>query len=51
MFQGYVEQDPEPVFAGGVYNDLYASFTGIQKDACGFALHLDAIEVMLNKEK
>ncbi|MCW7472146.1 ATP phosphoribosyltransferase regulatory subunit [Leptospira levettii] len=51
MFQGYVEHDPEPVFAGGVYNDLYASFTGIQKDACGFALHLDSIEVLLNKEK
>lgn len=51
MFQGYVEQDPEPVFAGGVYNELYASFTGIQKDACGFALHLDSLEAMLNKEK
>lgn len=51
MFQGYVEQDPEPVFAGGVYNELYASFTGIPKEACGFALHLDSIEVMLNKEK
>ncbi|XDD44975.1 ATP phosphoribosyltransferase regulatory subunit [Leptospira sp. WS39.C2] len=51
MFQGYVEHDPEPVFAGGVYNELYASFTGIQKDACGFALHLDSIEVLLNKEK
>ncbi len=23
MFQGYVERDPEPVFAGGVYNELY----------------------------
>ncbi|EOQ88248.1 histidine--tRNA ligase [Leptospira yanagawae serovar Saopaulo str. Sao Paulo = ATCC 700523] len=51
MFQGYVEQDPEPVFAGGVYNELYASFTGIPKDACGFALHLDSIEVLINKEK
>lgn len=51
MFQGYVEQDPEPVFAGGVYNELYESFTGIQKDACGLALHLDSIEVLLNKEK
>ncbi|TGM80878.1 ATP phosphoribosyltransferase regulatory subunit [Leptospira bouyouniensis] len=51
MFQGYVEQDPEPVFAGGVYNELYARFTGIPKEACGFALHLDSIEVMLNKEK
>lgn len=51
MFQGYVEGDPEPVFAGGVYNELYESFTGIKKDACGFALHLDSIEEIVNKVK
>lgn len=51
MFQGYVERDPEPVFAGGVYNELYESFTGIKKDACGFALHLDSIEEIVNKVK
>ncbi|PJZ45419.1 ATP phosphoribosyltransferase regulatory subunit [Leptospira brenneri] len=51
MFQGYVEGDPEPVFAGGVYNELYKSFTGISKDACGFALHLDSIEEIVNKVK
>ncbi|TGM51406.1 ATP phosphoribosyltransferase regulatory subunit [Leptospira vanthielii] len=51
MFQGYVDRDPEPVFAGGVYNELYESFTGIKKDACGFALHLDSIEEIVNKVK
>ncbi|MBM9589210.1 ATP phosphoribosyltransferase regulatory subunit [Leptospira sp. 201903075] len=51
MFQGYVAGDPEPVFAGGVYNELYESFTGIPKDACGFALHLDSIEELINKVK
>lgn len=51
MFQGYVEGDPEPVFAGGVYNELYESFTGIKKNACGFALHLDSIEEIVNKVK
>ncbi|TGK83532.1 ATP phosphoribosyltransferase regulatory subunit [Leptospira montravelensis] len=51
MFQGYVEADPEPVFAGGVYNELFESFTGIKKDACGFALHLDSIEEIVNKVK
>ncbi|MDF3819045.1 ATP phosphoribosyltransferase regulatory subunit [Leptospira sp. 96542] len=51
VFQGYIPSDPEPIFAGGVYNELYFTFSGIEKDACGFALHLDPIEELANIKK
>lgn len=51
LFQGFQKNNPEPVFAGGVYDQLYESFSGISKQASGFALHLDPIEeLVLNKK-
>ncbi|GBF48913.1 histidine--tRNA ligase [Leptospira ryugenii] len=47
VFQGYMEGYSEPVFAGGVYNQLYESYTEVKKNACGFALHVDPIEEKL----
>ncbi|TGN18376.1 ATP phosphoribosyltransferase regulatory subunit [Leptospira idonii] len=51
VFQGYMNAYPEPVFAGGVYNSLYETYTEIKKDACGFALHIDPIEEIFNIKK
>ncbi len=51
LFQGFQKNNPEPVFAGGVYDHLYESFSGIPKQASGFALHVDPIEeLVLNKK-
>ncbi|BDA79091.1 ATP phosphoribosyltransferase regulatory subunit [Leptospira kobayashii] len=44
VFQGYREGHSEPVFAGGVYDGLYETYTELKKEACGFALHIDPIE-------
>ncbi|MDZ4727049.1 MAG: ATP phosphoribosyltransferase regulatory subunit [Leptospira sp.] len=51
VFQGYIEGSSEPVFAGGVYNGLYETYTEVKKDACGFALHIDPIEEKIYSKK
>ncbi|WP_246047357.1 ATP phosphoribosyltransferase regulatory subunit [Leptospira ognonensis] len=51
VFQGYMEGFSEPVFAGGVYNNLYETYAEIKKDACGFALHIDPIEEKIYSKK
>jgi ATP phosphoribosyltransferase regulatory subunit len=51
QFQGYMLGNPEPVFAGGVYDHLYETFSGISKPSSGFAIHLDPIEELINKQK
>lgn len=51
VFQGYMEGYSEPVFAGGVYNTLYETYTEVKKDACGFALHIDPIEEKIYSKK
>ncbi|TGL60529.1 ATP phosphoribosyltransferase regulatory subunit [Leptospira sarikeiensis] len=47
VFQGYVSGSSEPVLNGGSYDHLYELFSGTQKDACGFAIHVDALENVL----
>ncbi|TGK06669.1 ATP phosphoribosyltransferase regulatory subunit [Leptospira semungkisensis] len=47
VFQGYVSGSSEPVLTGGSYDHLYELFSGTQKDACGFAVHVDALESIL----
>jgi ATP phosphoribosyltransferase regulatory subunit len=51
VFQGYMYGYSEPVFAGGVYNSLYETFSALEKDACGFALHIDPIEEKIYSKK
>lgn len=51
VFQGYISGVSEPVFAGGVYDELYEHFAGFSKPACGFALQLDPLEEVLFSEK
>ncbi len=51
VFQGFMHGYTEPVFAGGVYNELYESYTDVKKDACGFALHIDPLEEMMYSRK
>ncbi len=51
VFQGYISGVSEPVFAGGVYDELYEHFAGFSKPACGFALQLDPLEEVLFSKK
>lgn len=44
VFQGYLEGYSEPVVTGGAYDHLYELFSGIQKDACGYAINVDSLE-------
>ncbi|PJZ69115.1 ATP phosphoribosyltransferase regulatory subunit [Leptospira perolatii] len=44
VFQGYVAGDSEPVVTGGVYDHLYQTFSGIPKEACGYAINVDILE-------
>ncbi len=50
VFQGYVSGSSEPVLTGGSYDHLYELFSGVQKDACGFAIHVDALENVLKTD-
>ncbi|MEQ9363773.1 MAG: ATP phosphoribosyltransferase regulatory subunit [Leptospirales bacterium] len=43
VFEAYIADSNETVFTGGVYDDLYAEFTGDQRPACGFALNLSTL--------
>ncbi|TGK02664.1 ATP phosphoribosyltransferase regulatory subunit [Leptospira langatensis] len=47
VFQGYVSGSSEPILTGGSYDHLYELFSGTQKDACGFAIHIDSLESIL----
>lgn len=49
VFQGYVSGSSEPVLTGGAYDHLYELFSGTQKDACGFAINVDALEAVLDQ--
>ncbi|TGK58288.1 ATP phosphoribosyltransferase regulatory subunit [Leptospira wolffii] len=50
VFQGYVSGNSEPVLTGGAYDHLYERFSGLQKDACGFAINVDVLETVLKTD-
>ena len=43
VFEAYIAGSNETVFTGGVYDDLYAEFSGESRPACGFALNLSIL--------
>ncbi|XDD50894.1 ATP phosphoribosyltransferase regulatory subunit [Leptospira sp. WS92.C1] len=47
VFQGYLQGSPDPVLTGGAYDHLYEMFSGIQKDASGYALVVNTLESSL----
>lgn len=47
LFQGFQVGETEPVLTGGQYDDLYEVFSGVKKNACGFAIHVDSLESSL----
>ncbi|EMY78362.1 histidine--tRNA ligase [Leptospira weilii serovar Ranarum str. ICFT] len=47
VFQGYLQGSPDPVVTGGSYDHLYEMFSGVQKDASGYALVVNTLEVSL----
>ncbi|MCP5501718.1 MAG: ATP phosphoribosyltransferase regulatory subunit [Leptospiraceae bacterium] len=49
VFHAYVSGIPMPVFMGGAYDHLYEKFSGVQKNACGFALNLELLQILLDK--
>ncbi|TGK12308.1 ATP phosphoribosyltransferase regulatory subunit [Leptospira fletcheri] len=44
VFQGYLSGISGPVVTGGSYDRLYELFSGIQKDACGYAIDVNGLE-------
>ena len=51
IFHGYLKGNSLPLVTGGVYNHLYEKFSGITRDACGFAVNLDLLQEVLEKKK
>lgn len=47
VFQGYLQGSPDPVLTGGAYDHLYEMFSGVQKDASGYALVVNTLESSL----
>lgn len=47
VFQGYLQDSPDPVLTGGTYDHLYEMFSGVQKNASGYALVVNTLESSL----
>lgn len=47
VFQGYLQGSPDPVLTGGTYDHLYEMFSGIQREASGYALVVNTLEASL----
>lgn len=47
VFQGYLQGSPNPVLTGGAYDHLYEMFSGVQRDASGYALIVNILEASL----
>ncbi|PKA03729.1 histidine--tRNA ligase [Leptospira ellisii] len=47
VFQGYLEGFPDPVLTGGSYDHLYELFSGVPKNASGYALVVNTLESAL----
>lgn len=47
VFQGYLQGSPDPVLTGGAYDHLYEMFSGVQRDASGYALIVNILEASL----
>ncbi|PJZ58947.1 ATP phosphoribosyltransferase regulatory subunit [Leptospira barantonii] len=47
VFQGYLQGSPDPVLTGGAYDHLYEMFSGVQKDASGYAIVVNTLEASL----
>ncbi|KGE25152.1 ATP phosphoribosyltransferase regulatory subunit [Leptospira interrogans] len=47
VFQGYLQDSPDPVLTGGTYDHLYEMFSGVQKNASGYALMVNTLESSL----
>lgn len=49
LFQGFLDNETEPVLTGGQYDHLYEIFSDESKPACGFAIHIDSLEQALEE--
>ncbi|EMJ95447.1 ATP phosphoribosyltransferase regulatory subunit [Leptospira alstonii] len=47
VFQGYLQGSPDPVLTGGSYDHLYEMFSGVQRNASGYALVVNTLEASL----
>jgi ATP phosphoribosyltransferase regulatory subunit len=47
VFHGYVDKLAYPLVMGGEYNHLFEKFSGVQKDASGFAININLLEEVL----
>ncbi|MBE7411876.1 MAG: ATP phosphoribosyltransferase regulatory subunit [Leptospiraceae bacterium] len=51
VFHAYSGNISDPVFMGGAYDHLYERYSGVQKNACGFAMSMDIVEELLKNER
>ncbi len=51
VFHAYAGNASDPLFMGGAYDHLYERYSGIQKNACGFAMNIDIIEALLQNQR
>ncbi|TGK29604.1 ATP phosphoribosyltransferase regulatory subunit [Leptospira yasudae] len=47
VFQGYLQGSPDPVLTGGAYDHLYEMFSGVQRNASGYAIVVNTLEASL----
>ncbi|PJZ40745.1 ATP phosphoribosyltransferase regulatory subunit [Leptospira kmetyi] len=47
VFQGYLQGSPDPVLTGGAYDHLYEMFSGVRRDASGYAIVVNTLEASL----
>lgn len=43
VFEAYIPGQNDRVLTGGVYDDLFRQFSGLDRTACGFAIHLQSV--------